>query len=81
MKVELTQEQKDYRMDDWTLNRQLIHWLEKSRCVIWNLKDANNQYEKLREENDHATAMQKLIKKMFELGIKDTKYESGISSN
>ena len=40
MSKELTQEEKDFRLDSWTLNRQLIHWLEKSKCIVWNLRQA-----------------------------------------
>ena len=79
MSKELTQEEKDFRLDSWTLNRQLIHWLETSKCIVWNLRQANKEYDALREEYDHATAMPKLIRKMFEIGIKEEKYEPRVS--
>ena len=68
-KLELTQEQKDFKLDDYTLNRQLTYWLTKSKCM-WNLKTANCEYDELRKSYDHATAFEKLKIKMFNLGIK-----------
>lgn len=68
-KIELTQEQKDFRLDSFTLNNQFTYWLVKSGCM-WNLKTTNNEYDKLREELDHATAMESLKRKMFNLALK-----------
>ena len=68
-KLELTQEQKDFRLDSFTLNNQFIYWLTKSGCM-WNLKTTNKEYDKLREELDHATAMESLKRKMFNLALK-----------
>lgn len=67
-KKQLTQEERDFRLDDFTLNNQLSYWINKSKCFEWNLKKGNQEYDLLRVTNDHATAMQLLIKKMFELG-------------
>lgn len=68
-KLELTQEQKDFRLDSFTLNNQFIYWLTKSGCM-WDLKTTNKEYDKLREELDHATAMESLKRKMFNLALK-----------
>lgn len=68
-KNELTQEQREFRLDSFTLNNQFTYWLVKSKC-IWNLKETNKRYNELREELDHATAMETLKRKMFELGLK-----------
>lgn len=68
-KLELTQEQKDFRLDSFTLNNQFTYWLVKSGCM-WNLKTTNKEYDKLREELDHATAMEILKRKMFNLALK-----------
>ena len=68
-KYELTQEQKDFRLDDYTLNRQFTYWLVKSKC-LWDLKTTNKHYNKLRETSDHATAFEKLKIMMFNLGVK-----------
>lgn len=68
-KLELTQEQKDFRLDSFTLNNQFIYWLTKSKCM-WDLKTTNKEYYKLREELDHATAMESLKRKMFNLALK-----------
>ena len=70
-KLELTDEQKEFRLDSLTLNNQMMYWLTKSKCVAWNLKKANEEYELLREELDHATAFESLKRKMFELGLKN----------
>lgn len=70
-KIELTEEERDFRLEPFTLNRQLIYWLSKSKCVVWNLKKANEEYDKLREDLDHATSFEKLKRRMFELGLKD----------
>lgn len=69
-KIELTEEEKEFRLDSYTLNNQLSHWLVKSKCM-WNLKKANEEYDKLREGLDHGNSMQILIKNMFNSGIKD----------
>lgn len=66
-KIELTQEQKDFRLDDFTLNKDFMFWLEKSKCM-WNLKETNRKYNELRETLDHATAMETLKRRMFEDG-------------
>lgn len=68
-KIELTQEEKDFKLDGFTLNKQFVYWLVKSKCM-WNLKETNEAYDLLREENDHSGAFEKLKKRMFELGIK-----------
>jgi len=67
-KVELTQEEKDFRLDSFTLNNQFIYWLSKAVCP-WNLTDTNKKYDELREELDHATAMEALKRKMFASSI------------
>lgn len=66
-KIELTQEQKDFRLDAFTLNKDFMFWLEKSTCM-WNLKETNQKYNELRETLDHATAMETLKRRMFEAG-------------
>lgn len=68
-KIELMQEQKDFRLDSLTLNNQFIYWLTKSKCM-WDLKTTNKEYDKLRDELDHATALDSLKRKMFNLGLK-----------
>lgn len=68
-KFELTEEQKNFRLDDYTLNRQFMYWLVKSKCM-WNLKTTNIEYNKLRLTYDHGTAFEKLKIMMFNLGIK-----------
>ena len=68
-KLELTQEQKEFRLDDYTLNRHFIYWLTKSKCM-WDLKTSHQEYDKLRVDLDHATAFEKLKVMMFNLGIK-----------
>lgn len=70
-KLELTEEEKEFRLDSFTFNNQVTYWLVKSKCVVWNLKKANEEYELLREEFDHATAFESLKRKMFELGLKN----------
>ena len=69
-KLELTQEQKDFKLDDFTLNNQLIYLLEKSKCVSWSLRDARRFYHKERETQDHVGAMDSTKREMFKLGIK-----------
>lgn len=68
-KIELTQEQKDFKMDSLTLNKQFEYWLVKSNC-IWSLRETNQKYEELRLNLDHASAMEHLKRKMFVIGIK-----------
>jgi hypothetical protein len=68
-KLELTEEQKNFRLDSYTLNRQFTYWLAKSKCM-WNLRTTNKEYEKLRKDYDHATAFEKLKIEMFNLGLK-----------
>ena len=68
-KLELTEEHKNFRLDDYTLNRQFTYWLTKSKCM-WDLKTANNEYNELRKSYDHAIAFEKLKVMMFNLGIK-----------
>jgi hypothetical protein len=63
-KIELTQEQKDFKLDSLTLNNNFIYWLEKAKCM-WNLRETNKQYDELRKTLDHATAMETLKRKMF----------------
>lgn len=67
-KIELTQEQKDFKLDSFTLNNQFIYWLTKSGCM-WDLKTTNKEYDKLRMELDHASAIESLKRKMFNLAI------------
>lgn len=67
-KTELSQEQKDFRLDSFTLNNQFTYWLIKSGCM-WDLKTTNKEYDKLRDELDHASAMESLKRKMFNLAI------------
>ena len=69
-KQELTQEQKDYRLDDFTLNNQFLYWIPKAKC-IWSLKQANQKYNDLRETLCHSDAFENLKKQMFNEGIKD----------
>lgn len=69
MKRELTQEERDFKLDDFTLNTQFTYWIVKSNCM-WGLKEANKRYQFLRKEIDHATALEALKRKMFEMGIK-----------
>jgi hypothetical protein len=69
MKEELTQEQKEFRLDDFTLNKEFSFWLVKSKCM-WNLKETNKKYKDLRLELDHASSMEVLKRQMFNLGIK-----------
>jgi hypothetical protein len=69
MKQELTQEQKDFKLDMITLNNQFTYWLVKAKC-IWNLKETNKKYNELRLSLDHATAMETLKRKMFNEGQK-----------
>lgn len=68
-KVELTQEQIDFKLDSLTLNRDFDYWLTKAKCM-WNLKETNKKYNELRKEFDHATAMEKLKREMFVNAIK-----------
>lgn len=68
MKQELTEEQRDFRLDDFTLNREFTFWLTKAKCM-WNLKETNKRYNELRVDLDHATALEVLKKKMFQMGI------------
>jgi len=63
-KIELTQEEKDFRLDSFTLNNQFTYWLTKSKCM-WNLRETNKKYNALRDEFDHATAFLKLKEQMF----------------
>lgn len=68
-KIELTQEQQDFKLDSLTLNNGFIYWLEKSKCM-WNLKETNKKYYELRLSLDHATAMEALKRQMFTNGLK-----------
>lgn len=68
-KRELTLKEKEFKLDDLTLNNDFIYWLTKAKCM-WNLKETNRQYNELRKELDHATAMETLKRKMFVEGIK-----------
>ena len=69
-KKELTQEEKDFRLDSLTLNNQFIYWLTKSIC-LWNLKETNKKYDDLRDSGlCHSDAFEKLKRTMFEQGIK-----------
>lgn len=67
-KKELTQEERDFKLDDFTLNNQFIYYINKSKCFNWTLRIANEKYNALRFKNDHATAMLILTKEMFNLG-------------
>lgn len=68
-KIELTQEQIDFRLDPFTLNNEFSFWLIKSKCP-WNLRETNKKYNLLRFSLDHATAFNKIKQEMFENGIK-----------
>ena len=68
-KIELTQEQRDFKIDPLTLNNDFTYWLTKAKCM-WNLKETNKRYNELRESFDHASAMEKLKRQMFEDGKK-----------
>lgn len=68
-KIELTQEQKDFKLDDLTLNRDFDYWLTKAKCM-WNLRETHKRYNEFRETLDHAMAMEALKRKMFEHGLK-----------
>jgi len=37
---------------------------------MWDLRETNKRYDKLRLSLDHATALETLKKKMFVLGLK-----------
>jgi hypothetical protein len=63
-KIELTEEQKEFQIDPFTLNSQFRYWLLKSKCM-WNLKETNKKYKDLRISSDHATAMENLKTQMF----------------
>lgn len=67
-KRQLTQEERDYRLDDFTLNKQFDYFINKSKCFGWNLKKANEEYDLLRVLHDHTDSLQLIIKRMFELG-------------
>ena len=69
MKQELTREQKEFELDWITLNRDFTYWLTKSGCM-WNLKETNKEYRFFRLSLDHASAMESLKRKMFNLGQK-----------
>ena len=65
-KKELTQEEKDFKIDSFTLNNQLIYWVTKSNCM-WSLKEANDRYDGLLDTGiGHPEAFEKLKRKMFE---------------
>jgi hypothetical protein len=69
-KRELTAEEKEFRLDAFTLNNDFTYWLVKSKCM-WTLREANEKYNKLRDEDfDHGSAFDTLKKKMFAEGIK-----------
>lgn len=69
-KKEMTQEAKEFRLDPFTLNKQLIYWLSKSLC-LWSLKEANIKYDVLRDKGlCHSDAFEMLKKKMYQEGIK-----------
>lgn len=68
-KIELTQEQKDFRLDAFTLNNDFIYWLAKAKCM-WSLRETNKKYNELRLELDHAMAMDILKRQMFTNAIK-----------
>lgn len=68
-KIELTQEQRDFRMDEFTLNNEFIYWLTKAQCM-WNLRETNEKYNVLRKELDHAMSMEALKRQMFSNGLK-----------
>lgn len=67
----MTQEEKDYKLDDFTLNNQFIFLLTKSKCYDINLATINEEYAKLRLTQNHATTMQILKKRMFDYGKKN----------
>jgi hypothetical protein len=65
---ELTQEEKDFKLDSFTLNNQFTYWLSRAKCM-WSLRETNKKYKELRLELDHATAFESLKREMFEVGI------------
>lgn len=68
-KIELTQEQKDFKLDSLTLNRDFDYWLTKAKCM-WNLKETNQRYNDLRFTLDHAMAMEALKRQMYSNALK-----------
>ena len=69
-KQELTQEQRDFRLSDITLNTQFIYWLSKAKCM-WTLMESNIKYNQLRESGlGHSDSFEKLKRTMFEQGLK-----------
>lgn len=68
-KVELTQEQKDFRLDSLTLNNDFIYWLTKSKCM-WDLRETNKRYNEYRLTLDHAMSMEALKRQMFTNALK-----------
>lgn len=68
-KVELTQEQKDFKLDSLTLNNDFTYWLTKAKCM-WNLRETNKRYNELRLTLDHAMSMEALKRQMFTNGLK-----------
>jgi len=68
-KIELTQEQKDFKLDSLTLNRDFDYWLTKAKCM-WNLKQTNQKYNELRLTLDHAMAMEALKRQMYSNALK-----------
>ena len=69
-KQELTKEQRDYRLEASTLNKQLVYWIGKARSMC-SLKEANQRYNELRETKDHGTAFEELKRQFFKEGLKD----------
>lgn len=68
-KIELTQEQRDFKLDPLTLNNDFTFWLVKANCM-WNLKETNKKYDEFRLTLDHASAMEALKRQMFSNGLK-----------
>lgn len=68
-KIELTQEQKDFRLDSLTLNNDFTYWLTKAKCM-WNLRETNKRYNELRLTLDHAMSMEALKRQMYSNGLK-----------
>lgn len=69
-KFELTKEQKDFRLEPSTLNKQMVYWISKARSMC-SLMEANKRYNELRKTKDHGTAFEELKRQFFKEGLKD----------
>lgn len=69
-KSEITQEEKTFKLDPFTLNKELTYWIVKSNCM-WTLKTANKKYDELREMDlRHPDALDGIKRQMFVDGKK-----------